>query len=294
MRANLTSSASLIQAATSSCGEPCIEESVHAVMLLLFLTSILIGMGVACSFFREDKEEQIKPLCPQLVVRELNFAFTMPMGKQEDVFPVTSSRGDTICRVVIDWPDPFRPGASGVAATVRLVSTLDHTLTTLVARNALSGQSLILCRESGEMFASVEPDGPTRYHVRHRTNIHLLTLSGDFGAGNVDGINPAGAMVCGFQAIDSECRGWVVPHVDAGLAICSLMAIRVHKRLSEPISMKLAASKHLQEDDPKASECNPSKSAVEVESVDVCEEAALVPPSPMALAESTETLSEEP
>jgi len=275
-------------------------ESMHAVMLLLFLTSILIGMGVMCSFFREDKEEQIKPLCPQLVVRELNFAFTFPLSKQEDVFPVTSVLGHTICRVVIDWPDPFRPGASGVAATVRLVSTLDHTLTTLVARNALSGQSLILCRESGEMFASVEPDGPMRYHVRHRTNIHLLTLSGDFGAGNIDGINPAGAKVCGFQAFDGDCRGWVVPHVDAGLAICSLMAVRVHKRLSEPVSMRITAPKELQEvaevpvqslplapqDEPESTEGRDLNQTVDVEVADANEEDASIPPVPAALAKS--------
>lgn len=288
LKANATASAWLIQSSAESCGDPCMAETVHAMVLLFVLCSTLIGMGCACFFFREDKEEQIKPLCPQLVVKELNYAFTMPMHK-EDVFPVTSVFGHVICRVIIDWPDPFRPGASGVAATVRLMSTLDHTLTTLVARNALSGQSLILCRESGEMFASVEPDGQARYHVRHRTNVHLLTLSGDFNVGNVDGINPAGAKVCGFQAMDGECKGWVLPHVDAGLAICSLMAVRVHKRLSEPLSLRISSPStakqesvadvvqippHFQEEEAEPTEIN----------ADQTEEEPSMPPLPQAVA----------
>lgn len=224
----------LLQDSIASCGDACRLESLHATILLISLCTVIVLMGCACAFFREDKEEQIKPLCPQLVVRDMDLEFMMPLSNQVDVFPVTSLTGKTVCKVVVDWPDPFRPGASGVAATVRVVNLLDHTLTTLVARNALSGQSLILCRETGEMYASVEPDGLARFHVRHRTNVHLLTLSGDFSSGNVDGFNPAGAKVCSFKAVGEQCRGWVLPHVDAGLAICSLMATRVHRRLSGP------------------------------------------------------------
>lgn len=237
-------SSALIQAtleashAAGICGEACQLESLHAAILFFSLVSILVMMGCACFFFREDKEEQIKPLCPQLVVKESTLSFTMPASIQEDAFNVASIQGKTVCKIVVDWPDPFRPGASGVAATVRLIGMLDHTLTTLVARHSPSGSSLILCRESGDMFATVEPDGPTVYHVRHRTNVHLLTLSGDFTSGDVEGINPAGTRVCLFQAQGAECRGWVLVHVDAGLCLGSLMAVRVFKRMSEQSQLK--------------------------------------------------------
>ncbi|CAK0897247.1 unnamed protein product, partial [Prorocentrum cordatum] len=37
--------------------------------------------------------------------------------------------------------------------------------------------------------------------------------------------------VCWFKKVGLECRGRVLQHVDAGLVICSLMAVHLHRRL---------------------------------------------------------------
>merc|ERR1719188_1836672 len=148
-----------------------------------------------------------------------------------------------LCNFFVDWMDPCRQSAGGVAATVRLQNNLDFTLATVVARNvAVVGQGLALCRAGCEIFGFVEPKGPRRYHVRHRTGVHLLTLVGDFATLTVEGINPVGSKVCWFQKSNDELCGRVLQHVDAGLAICSLLATHVHRRLmnSPPVPPPIA------------------------------------------------------
>lgn len=227
-----------VENCSASGADGCTSEGVTVIMLLIFLCTILFLIMCAFAFFREDKEEQITPLCPQLVVRDADLEFKMPVDVQADSFPVTDLKGNIIVKVALDWPDPFRPGTPGVAATVRMQSSADSTLATVVARNlAVAGQGLALCRARCESFGFVEPDGPRMYHIRHRTGIHLLTLVGDFGGSpggqiDVEGMNPVGSKVCSFKTDGFECKGWVLQHFDAGLVICGLLAIQVHKRLA--------------------------------------------------------------
>lgn len=213
----------------------CHAQSLHALLLLVGLCITIITIVCAFAFFREDKEEQITPLCPQLVVREAELVFKLPLDSQADSMVVSDLEGRPRCRVVLDWSDPFRPGASGVAATARLQSDTDQTLATVVARNLAvhpACQGLALCRQGCEIFGFVEPDTARRYHVRHRTGVHLLTLVGDFGAIDIEAINPVGSRVCTFKKIGDECHGHVLQYVDAGLVICSLLAAHVHRRLT--------------------------------------------------------------
>jgi hypothetical protein len=231
----------LLQAKAAVCGhadslgqDPCNIESVQALILLICLSAGIVSIICAVAFFREDKEEQITPLCPQLVVKDVDQSFSLPLDTQADTMAVTDpASNQPICKVVFDWPDPLRPGGSGVAATARLQNTLDLTLGTVVARNvAVVGQGLALCRAGCEIFGFVEPEGPRRYSVRHRTGVHLLTLTGDFEGIDIEGINPVGSKVCWFKKVGSECQGRVLQHVDAGLVICSLLATHVHQRLT--------------------------------------------------------------
>lgn len=224
---------------------PCGLESLHALLLLTGLCTTIVMVVCAFAFFREDKEEQITPLCPQLVVSERDLSFTLRLPAEEaESAPIVGGPSAQCCgKVSLEWPDPFRPGSSGVAATVRLQSPVDVTLATVVARNvAVVGQGLALCRAGCEIFGFVEPKGPRRYHVRHRTGVHLLTLVGDFATLAVEGINPVGSKVCWFQKSGDELCGRVLQHVDAGLAICSLLATHVHRRLmnSAPVPQPIA------------------------------------------------------
>lgn len=226
----------LLQEQVDGCGphsDPCKPENMHAIFLLAFLCTSIVLIVCAFAFFREDKEEQITPLCPQLVVREADLTLKLPFETEDDNISIVDLADQPICKVAMDWADPFRPGASGVAATVRLQNNLDLTLATVVARNvAVVGQGLALCRAGCEIFGFVEPDGPRRYCVRHRTGVHLLTLIGDFQSLDIEGVNPVGSKVCWFKKIGGECRGRVLQHVDAGLVICSLLATHVHRRLT--------------------------------------------------------------
>jgi len=234
----------LLQISSSTCTsqdpELCRAETIHAILLLSFLSVSIIMIVCAFVFFREDKEEQITPLCPALVVKEEDINFTLPLGSNADNMTVMNlGNGQTICKVVMDWPDPFRPGGQGVVGTVRLQNNLDLPLATVVARNvAVVGHGLALCRAGCEIFGFVEPEGPGRYSVRHRTGVHLLTLTGDFASFDIEGINPVGSKVCWFKKVRNECRGRALQHVDAGLVLCSLLATHVHRRLLANAAMQ--------------------------------------------------------
>lgn len=227
----------LLHTGSEACGpDPfsCRTETVHAILLLVALCTSIVMIICAFVFFREDKEEQINPLCPQLVVKDLELNFELTLDSRTDSTVVLDlGSNQPICKVVMDYPDPFRPGASGVAGTVRLQNSLDLTLATVVARNvAIVGHGLALCRSGCEIFGFVEPEGPRRYSVRHRTGVHLLTLIGDFAAMDVEGINPVGSKVCWFKKVGDQVRGRALQHVDAGLVICGLLATHVHRRLA--------------------------------------------------------------
>jgi len=203
------------------------------VLLLVILLGSVIAVLCMFAFFREDKEEKITPLCPQLVVRDTKLKFWLPNDTAGlNNFQITDENDRCVCKVAMDWPDPLRPG-SGVAATMRLQTSHDSTLATVVARNVhVVGQGLALCRSGCEIFGFVVPDGPRRYHLRHRTGVHLLTLAGDFADTDVLGLNPVNSKVCWFKSVGDRCTGGVLQHVDAGLVICGLLATRVHRRLT--------------------------------------------------------------
>lgn len=230
----------------------CGSEKTKVLILLISLSATIIIVGCMFNFFREDREEQLTPLCPQMIVQkeELKFRFTtLPLaiqggGESSHNLDVLDANGKTHCKISMDWPDPFRGSPHGVAATVRLTQN-DSTLATIVARNvAVMGQGLALCRTGCEIFGFVEPAEGNRYYVRHRTGVHLLTLIGGGLPGNVDdwdieGYNPAGSKVCVLKKNKddpSECLGKVMQHVDAGLILCALMSIYVHRRLSQPVA----------------------------------------------------------
>mmetsp|Transcript_12285 Transcript_12285/g.23857 ORF Transcript_12285/g.23857 Transcript_12285/m.23857 type:complete len:356 (+) Transcript_12285:91-1158(+) len=228
----------LFQMSSSGCTshdpELCRAETIHAILLLSFLSVSIIMIICAFVFFREDKEEQITPLCPALVVKDEEINFTMPLGSSEDnnMTVLNLGNGQPICKVLMDWPDPFRPGGQGVVATVRLQNNLDLPLATVVARSvAVVGHGLALCRAGCEIFGFVEPEGPGRYSIRHRTGVHLLTLAGDFASLDIEGINPVGSKVCWFKKVQTGCQGRALQHVDAGLVLCSLLATHVHRQL---------------------------------------------------------------
>jgi hypothetical protein len=203
--------------------------------LLLLIMSIF----TAFFFFREDKEEQVTPLCPQLVVREgsMNFKIALDRTTEKCEIVIAEDPSKCVAKLAMDWPDPFRPCASGIASTARLMNTAGMNMATVVARNcAVSGQALALCRHGCEIFGFIEPDTAMRYHVKHRTGVHLLTLVGDFATWKVDGVNPAGAVVFQTRMEDGCIIGKVHQNVDAGLMICCVVAATVHRILQQPAS----------------------------------------------------------
>jgi len=239
----------LLQQANRVC-DPLLDPNcnMERTKMLIVLTSLLatiVVVGCAFNFFREDREESLTPLCPQLVVKDadLMFRFPMPMteaqsAKNMDVMD-NSDPPKCICKISMDWPDPFRGSPHGVAATVRITKS-DMTLATIVARNvAIMGQGLALCRTGCEIFGFVEPVEGNKFYVRHRTGVHLLTLIASGGSASnldewdIEAYNPVGAKVCTLKKNGDQCVGKVTQHVDAGLVLCAVMAIHVHRRLNK-------------------------------------------------------------
>lgn len=208
--------------------------------ILIVLSVLIICIGLVCLaffFFREDKEEQVTPLCPQLLVRDSSFTFKIGLDSKAEKLDVLDDKdaSHVIAQVAMDWPDPFRTCASGIASTARLQNSSGMNLATVVARNvAVSGQAIALCRSGCEIFGFVEPDTPTRYHVRHRTGAHLLTLIGDFSTWDVQGVNAAGATVFSAKQEDGFCVGQVQQHVDLGLCLSCVIAVHIHRFMQQP------------------------------------------------------------
>lgn len=228
----------LMQRVSGMCNrEECQKDKGMILTILFILIVSILLIFTAFFFFREDKEEQVTPLCPQLVVKDAALTFKIALDPLAEKLEVLNymDPSQTIAKVAMDWPDPFRPCASGIASTARLQNAGGMNLATVVARNvAVSGQALALCRSGCEIFGFVEPDSAMRYHVRHRTGVHLLTLEGDFATWQVDGVNPAGAVVFSAKKEGDFCVGKVQRHVDAGLLICCVIAAHIHRVLQQP------------------------------------------------------------
>jgi len=215
----------------------CQTDNMQILACILALSTTLIIVLCVFAFLREDKEENITPLCPQLIVKDQDLHFRMPSfnsldTSSNDFIDILDADSEILCRVVLDWPDASRPGHTGVAATVRIQNQQNLTLATVVARNvAVAGQGLALCRAGCEIFGFVEPDGENLYSVRHRTGVELLTFTGDFLNWDVEVCNPVGLKVCHFRELGAISAGHILQHVDAGLVICGLMAAHVHTQL---------------------------------------------------------------
>lgn len=226
----LESSEQVHRAAAQCQGLTCGTEGLQVVMVAILLASAIVSIIVALNFFREDKEEQITPLCPQLAV-DSETPFSLVLHRQTETTEVTGLRHR--CRAVIDYPDPFRPGSSGVTATVRLVSDWDLLATVVVRSVSMQGQGLALCRGGNDIFGFVEPEAHTkRYHVRHRTGVHMMTLAGDFEKMSIGFFNPARVQVGSIKMSGEECSGHVLQQVDAGLVLASFLGAYIHQQLT--------------------------------------------------------------
>lgn len=237
----------LLQEASLVCGpgrdDPnCHTENVHILFLVALLCfGICSILGTYC-MMREDKEEQLTPLCPQLIVKDVQLKFKLPLDDEANIFEILDSSDELVCKAALDWPDHLKPGFSGVAATVRLQNSADVTLATVVAREvAVAGQGLALCRAGCEIFGFVEfdPIDPNLYTVRHRSGVELLKLHGEFDAQtmSVSMVSPGGLEVCSVRRVGDFCYGTVLPYVDAGLVLSALFAAHVNRKLGQVASV---------------------------------------------------------
>lgn len=213
-------------------------ENAHIAAVVICLSVGILAVLCLLSHIRVDKEEQITPLCPQLIVKgnkDLRFRFVLDAG--DDTTEIYNADTDEfLCRVVTDSYDPLRPAFSGVAATVRLQDRVERTLATIVARSvAVQGQGICVCRAGCEIFGFVEPDEKRegRYSICHRSGVTLLTLDGDWisHVGRFQMVNPAGLPVFTMQKTGNVCEGEVHHGTDAGLMLCTLFAAHVNRQL---------------------------------------------------------------
>lgn len=205
----------------------CAAEVHEILALLVGLCACLAVVFFLLSSLRDDRDEQIVPLCPQMIVTVPDLKFKLPLTSvPAESLEVLYADGSPAGRVLLE---PKVTDGGGVAARGRLQDEREKTLVT-VAAPCSSGLSLFR-GPSSEIFGTVEPGGRGEYHVRHRTGVHLLTICGDFDEWDVVGTNFAGAKVFSFRKIGEECIGSVIQQVDAGLVIASLIAIHLHRLL---------------------------------------------------------------
>jgi len=219
----------------------CLGELYQMVILLIVLCIGIVTILCLFTYFKEDKDEQITPLCPQMVVNisELTFKLTLPCEPENGILTVVDLSDRPINNVVIEYKEPG--SVSGVMAQVWLQDLSGKFLATMQAvqmRDKAAAPLYLNLFRGSEPFGSVEMAGEGLYYVRHRNGMHLLTLSGNFAEWNVEGTNRVGSKVCGLKQIGKECRGFVHQQVDAGLVITSLMAVHVHQQLRSLSAME--------------------------------------------------------
>lgn len=221
------------------CDDPlkCNSEALTVVLVFGFLVLSICVSAFAFASIREDKEEHITPLCPQLVVQNGELKLSLNLDNPVGLVNIVDAERpkEMLCRLLMEW-NASNTGRHGIAAQVRLQNPQGATLATAVARNiSVSGEALALCRSGCEIFGFVEPRPDGSYRVRHRTNVHLMTLTGDFDDA-VDVVSPAGPKIGGIKVLAGGHEVSIAQHVDGGLLISSYLAAFVHRRILKAIA----------------------------------------------------------
>lgn len=234
----------LLQESSFVCGPGSDEPDCHTENAHILFLVVMLCLGICSTFgifvtMRDDKEEQLTPLSPQLIVKDPQLHFRVALDDESDFFEVLDSHDEIVCKAVLDWPDPLKTsGISCVTATVRLQNSLGTTLATVVARSgAPDGQTYALCRTSCEVFGFVEADpvDPNFYTVRHRSGVELLELRGEFDTQSmsVSVVSCSGIEVCTVRRVGDICYGTMLEYVDAGMVLCALFATHVHRQIEK-------------------------------------------------------------
>lgn len=214
----------------SCTGASCIAQNIEVVVLTCGLLTGIILVLVSFACMREDKEEQILPLCPHLMVTKPKLDFNLALSAFSNHCNVLDVEGDLLCEVSVDVPEHPK---SEVLAVARLQGIGETTLATVIIRNVSSGagQSIALVRAGCEIFGFVEPVDPNVYKVMHRSGVHLLTLRGNFDMIDIEALNPANTPVAMIRQKGRRLFGRIMQHVDAGLVIACFLATQVHRSL---------------------------------------------------------------
>lgn len=234
----------LLQESSFVCGPGSDEPDCHTENAHILFLVVMLCLGICSTFgifvtMRDDKEEQLTPLSPQLIVKDPQLHFRVALDDESDFFEVLDSHDEIVCKAVLDWPDPLKTsGISCVTATVRLQNSRGTTLATVVARSgAPDGQTYALCRTSCEVFGFVEADpvDPNFYTVRHRSGVELLELRGEFDTQSmsVSVVSCSGIEVCTVRRVGDICYGTMLEYVDAGMVLCALFATHVHRQIEK-------------------------------------------------------------
>lgn len=217
--------------------DSCLPDKIQVVGVLAFLLTVNLVTLFLCACIREDKDEQINPLCPQLVVkdRELVLRMSTPDRSQDATsVEVHTLTGEKVCTALIEIQDPFHPAAAGIAGSVRLLNPEDELLASVIVRvETAAHQGMAIFRAGFEIFGFVDPAGDSKYAVSHHTGIPIINFVGDFDRfSEISGLNPAGLKVCAVIRKADEVFVRVAQYVDIGLVMCTLMATQVDKKLS--------------------------------------------------------------
>lgn len=179
---------------------------------------------------RSSDEEDT--LCPCLVVPDgMEFVFAvrevLTDERQELSFSVVDLEGSPLSHIIVN------ESGSGPQCGIFL-QMLDREPLASVRTDMLferAGRLPEILLPSGEVFCAMERDGSREYVLRDQRKQRLLRLQGNFRDKAVKVINASGQLVALSErcviAFDggSHYQVRVAPHADAGLVLCSLLAV---------------------------------------------------------------------
>eukprot|EP00913_Durusdinium_trenchii_P032809 g30714.t1 len=176
---------------------------------------------------QESADEDEDTLCPCLVVPDgMEFVFAvrevLTVLRQELSFSVVDLEGSPLSHIIVN--------ESGLGPQCGIfLQMLDQEPLASIRTDMLHGWPTSLpqiCLASGEVFCTMERRGQ-EYVLRDNNNEMLLKLEGNFKEKAVKVISGSGQLVAVSERLDGgeHYQVRVAPRTDAGLVLCSLLAV---------------------------------------------------------------------
>lgn len=237
----------LMQASPTICadgffsGSTCSVENLHILLLVVILCSAISVAGCLWWFTKDYEESRHGPLCPQLLVKQPGLKFKMTVDLTSCQPMEILADGVVLGKVIVSWAEKrIAEGPAGIILTLGLQNATGMPLAAVAIRSVKHKEdAVMLCRPGCIVFGflDVPADPYQETSVFYRTGSKMLGVLEDHHS-NLRAFSYLGIEV-GKVNIDGDVfSGEIIPEVDAGLFLCSVLGRHVrHLILSEKLVM---------------------------------------------------------